>query len=66
MAPKDGRDVDQFLAVDVVKTRGQILCSIRLKCVSKNLMPRRMLKNSFLIAQIIPWNNSFQNMYDML
>ena len=25
-----------------------------------------MLQNSFLIAQIIRWNNSFQNMYDML
>ena len=35
-------------------------------CVSKNLTPRRMLKTSFLIAQIIGWNNSFQNMYDML
>ena len=36
-------------------------------CVSKNLTPRRMLKKtSFLIAQIIGWNNSFQNMYDML
>ena len=34
-------------------------------CVGKNLTPRRMLKNSFLIAQIIRWNNSFQNMYDM-
>ena len=35
-------------------------------CVSKNLTPRRVLKTSFLIAQIIGWNNSFQNMYDML
>ena len=35
-------------------------------CVSKNLTPRRMLKTSFLIAQISRWNNSFQNMYDML
>ena len=34
-------------------------------CVSKNLTPRRMLKTSFLIAQIMGWNNSFQNMYDM-
>ena len=48
MAPKDGRDVDQFLAVDVVKMRCQILCSIRLKCVSKNLTPRRMLKKASL------------------
>ena len=31
-------------------------------CVSKNLTPRRMLKTSSLIAQIIGWNNSFQNM----
>ena len=35
-------------------------------CVSKNLTPGRMLENSFFIAQIIRWNNSFQNIYDML
>ena len=36
-------------------------------CVSKNVTPRRMLKNCFfLIAQINRQNNSFQNMYDML
>ena len=35
-------------------------------CVGKNLTPSRMLKKYFLIAQIVRWNNSFQNMYDML
>ena len=35
-------------------------------CVSENLTPCRMLKTSFMIPQIIGWNNSFQNMYDML
>ena len=35
-------------------------------CVSKNLTPRWMLKRSFLIATIKRWNNSFQDMYDML
>ena len=35
-------------------------------CVSKNLTPRRMLKKDLLIAKINRWNNSFQNMYDML
>ena len=35
-------------------------------CVSKDLTPRRMLKTSFLIAQIIDWNKRLQNMYDML
>ena len=34
-------------------------------CVSKNLTPRRMLKISFLKAQIIGWNKSFQNIYEM-
>ena len=47
-------------------TRCQILCSMRLQCVSKILTPRRMLKKSSLIAKINRWNNSFQNMYDML
>ena len=35
-------------------------------CVSKNLTPGRMLKKDLLIAKINRWNNSFQNMYDML
>ena len=48
------------------KTWCQILCSIRLKCVSKILTPCRMLKKCLLIAKINRWNNSFQNMYDML
>ena len=33
--------------------------------LGKNLTPRRMLKTSFLIAQIFGWNNSFQNMFDI-
>ena len=33
---------------------------------SKNLTPRMMLKNTSLIGKINRWNNSFQNMYDML
>ena len=52
--------------VDLVRTRCQILCSMRLQCVSKILTPCRMLKKSSLIAKINGWNNSFQNMYDML
>ena len=36
------------------------------RSVSKNLTPRRMLKKDLLIAKINRWNNSFQNMYDML
>ena len=47
-----------------LKTWCQILCSMQLQC--KNLTPRRMLKKCLLIAQINHWNNSFQNMYDML
>ena len=43
-------------------TRCQILCSMRLQCVSKILTPLRMLKKTSLIAKI----NSFQNMCDML
>ena len=49
-----------------IKTWCQILCSMRLQCVSKILMPRRMFKKTSLIAKINCWNNSFQNMYDML
>ena len=30
------------------------------------LTPRRMLQKTSLIAKINLWNNSFQNMYDML
>ena len=36
------------------------------RSVSKNHTPRRMLKKDLLIAKINRWNNSFQNMYDML
>ena len=49
-----------------VKTRCQILCSMRLQSVSKILTPCRMLKKTSLIAKINRRNNSFQNMYDML
>ena len=48
------------------KTWCQILCTMRLQCVSKILSPRRMLQKTSLIAKINLWNNSFQNMYDML
>ena len=44
----------------------QILCTMWLQCVSKILTPRRMLQKTSLIAKINLWNNSFQNMYDML
>ena len=47
-------------------TRCQILCSMQLQCISKILTPCRMLKKSLVIAQINRWNNSLQNMYDML
>ena len=47
-------------------TQCKIEFSCASHCVSKNLTPRRMLKNSFLIAQIIRLNKSFQNIYDML
>ena len=33
---------------------------------SKILTPRRMLQKTSLIAKVNLWNNSFQNMYDML
>ena len=49
-----------------IKTWCQILCSMRLQCVSKIWTPRRMLKKCLLKAKINRWNNSFQNMYDML
>ena len=49
-----------------IKTWCHILCSMRLQCVSKILTPRRMLKKCLLKAKINRWNNSFQNMYDML
>ena len=37
-------------------------------CISKNVTPCRMLKKCLIskIAKINRWNNSFQNMYDML
>ena len=44
------------------KTQCKIEFTYASHSVSKNLTLRRMLKNSFLIAQIIRWNNSFQNM----
>ena len=47
------------------KTWCQILCTMRLQCVSKILTPRRMLQKTLLIAKINLWTNSFQNMYDM-
>ena len=50
----------------VFKTRCQILCSMRLQRVSKILTPRRMLRETLLIAKINRWNNSFQNMYGMV
>ena len=37
----------------------QILCTMRLQCVSKILTPRRMLKKTSLIAKINLWTNSF-------
>ena len=52
--------------ITCITTRCQILCSMRLQCVSKILTPRRMLKKSSLIAKINRWNNSFQNKYNML
>ena len=48
------------------RTWCQILCTMRLQCVSKILTPRWMLQNTLLIAKINLWTNSFQNMYDML
>ena len=48
------------------KTWCQILYTMQLQCVSKILTPRRMLQKTSLIAKINRWNNSFQNMYDML
>ena len=45
-------------------------CKIQLTfasdCVSKNVTPRRMLKNCFLIAQMNRQINSFQNISDVL
>ena len=41
--------------------RCQILCSMRLHCVSKTLTP-----DGFLIGQIIAECHSFPNMFDML
>ena len=57
---------EAYKTLQVHRTRCQILCSMRLQCVSKILTPRWMLKKSLLVAKINPWNNSFQNMYDML
>ena len=37
-------------------------------CISKNVTPCRMLKKCLIskIAKINRWNNSFQNMYELL
>ena len=48
------------------RTWCQILCTMRLQCVSKILTPPMMLQKTCLIAKINLWTNSFQNMYDML
>ena len=56
---QEGRLVPEYLNSE---TRCQILCSMRLQCVSKILTPCRMLKKSLLVAKINRWNNSFQNM----
>ena len=58
--------IPKHVCVGLLLTRCQVLCSMRLQCVSKILTPCRMLKKSSLIAKITRWNNSFQNMYDML
>ena len=50
----------------IIMTQCKIEFTYASHCASKNLTPRRMLKTSFLIAQIIGLNNSSQNMYDML
>ena len=49
-----------------VKTQCKIEFTYASHCVSKNVTPRRMLKKCFLIAKINRWNNSFQNMFDIL
>ena len=60
------RKVWQHITGYRYRTWCQILCTMRLQCVSKILTPRRMLQKTSLIAKINLWNNSFQNMYDML
>ena len=59
-------EINVMFIQNLHRTWCQILCSMRLQCVSKILMPRRMLQKTSLIAKINLWNNSFQNMYDML
>ena len=54
------------MPMTLITRQGKIEFTYASHCVSKNLKPRRMLKTSFLKAQIIGWNISFQNMYDML
>ena len=49
----------------VTRTWCQILCTMRLQCVSKILTPLRMLQKTWLIAKINLRANSSQNMYDM-
>ena len=48
------------------KTQCKIEFTYASHCVNKNVTPPRMLKKCFLIAKIKRWNNSFQNMYNML
>ena len=57
---------DRHNEIQFVTTWCQILCSMRLQCVSKILTPLRLLQKTSLIAKINLWNNSFQNMYDVL
>ena len=58
--------IPKHVCVGLLLTRCQVLCSMRLQCVSKILTPRRMLKKTSLIAKINRWKNNFQNMYDMV
>ena len=57
---------DEEASDEKEKTWCQILCTMRLQCVSKILTPRKMLQKTCLIAKINLWTNSFHNMYDML
>ena len=47
-------------------TRCQILCSMRLQCISKILTPCRMLKMSLVIAQINRRNLAWNTLYPPL
>ena len=57
---------EAYKTLQVHRTRCQILCSMRLQCVSKIHAPCRRLKKSLSIPKINCWNNSFQNKYDMM